>query len=240
MQMNLLTFVSFLASLIIGLEITVIFNLRQLSKKGKDNRIMQDKHYIELNLKFQYLQTFLILAGILIVFLGWNVKDQIIEGIRVEIKSDVEKQVKKVEDVNMKIENINKEINKLENRKVEIEKDIESLTAENEQLKKQHKKLKNELEKRTVDIKTLLRIYIVTDIPYGSKDIDTLYYKDLPNPINAKELPEFKKTPVVNVQTTTDKQVFILECTTDYMIINLSAVSTSEGGILTLWIVDRY
>ena len=237
MQRNLLTFVSFLAVGIIILEIIVIICLHRISERGKDNKIIQDKHYLELNLKFQYLKTFLIFASVVIIFLGWNVKSQVAEELKFDIGSIAKEQI---DSINRKTEAVNKSISQLENRKNEIQKEIETLTYKNEQLKEKHNKLNDELNKRISDIETLLRIYIVSDIPYKVKDLDTIYYKNMPKPINAKRLPDFKKPPIINIQTTSDFQVSIDTSTIDYTVIKSGAIGSEEEGLLTLWIVDRY
>jgi len=237
MQWTLLTIVAILGSVIIIVEIIALSNLYKISKRGKDNKVIQDKRYLELNLKFQYLQTLIVVGGISLVFLGWNVKSQVAEELKFDIRLIKEEQI---DSINRKIEDVNKSIVQLENRRDIIQKEIETLTSENEQLKKKHTKLNDEIGKRTADIETLLRIYIVSDIPYKVKNLDTLYYKNLPRPINAKKLPDFRKPPVINIQSTSDIHVSIDTTTTDYFVFKSGFAGVETEGTLTLWIVDRY
>ena len=236
MQSNLLTFISVIAVGIFILEVIVIIYLHQVSKKGKDNKVIQDQHYLELNLKFQYLLTFFLLASAMIFFLGWNVKSQVAEELKFDISSIAEEQI---DSINRKTETINKSIAHLENRKNEIHEEIETLTAENEQLKEKHKRLNDELTKRSLDIKTLLRIYIVVDVPIDFNNKKTrFYFKDL-KPINADKLPDFKKPPIVNIQATTPQIYEIVDNESkDYVVIRASLGEGGKGKI-TFWIVER-
>lgn len=236
MQRDLLTIVSYLVSGLIILEIVVIFYLHRLLRRGKDSKVIRDEHYLELNLKFQYLKTLIVLGGVIIVFLGWNVKSEVADEVKFDIKTIADKQI---ENINRKTNSLNKSITQLENRRNKIQKEIKILISKNESLKEKHKKLNAELTKRISDIETLLRIYIVTDIPFKLKmEPDTLYYRDL-KPINAARLPDFKKPPVINIQRTSDIAVWVSERTTDFVVVNYGPASTAEKGTLTFWIVDR-
>jgi len=169
--------------------------------------------------------------------LGWNVKSQVAEEVKFDIESIADEQIK---NINRKTTTLDKSITQLESRRNQIQMEIDTLNSENEKLKAKHKKLNDELTKRITDIETLLRIYIVTDVPFHYKEKpDTIYYKDLPSPINAKKLPDFEEPPIVNIQSTSDLGIVIYEKTKDYMVIKFSAAGYKAKGTLTFWIVER-
>ena len=94
-------------------------------KRGKDNKVIQDKHYLDLNLKFQYLQTLIVVGGISLAFLGWNVKDQVAKELKFDISSFKEE---KLDSINQKIQGFNDSLDQLGNRKDDIQKEIKTLT----------------------------------------------------------------------------------------------------------------
>ena len=85
--------------LLFGILIAQIFviiflvNLKKGIKKEKEKYL--EERYLDLNLKYQFLQTTIIIVGIVITFLGWNIKETITSDLKKEVLEKNKKEIEK-------------------------------------------------------------------------------------------------------------------------------------------------
>jgi|GEM_PF-3652352 len=235
MQSNLITVLVFVCVGILVTNLVTIITLFLLKRKSKDNKVISDEKYLDLNIKFQYLITILIMGGFLLAFIGWNTKSQIIKELKGEILIDTKQQIDAISIAGDSLELKFTKLGQLQKKQREK---INELNSQNDNLQSKLVDISASIEKKDEFIKTLLHIYIVTDVDlHFEKNVARLYYKDL-RPINARKLPEFKEPPIVNIQTKSGLVFNIQSNTKNY--IEISPIA-GDGGpfLLTFWIVER-
>jgi predicted nuclease of restriction endonuclease-like RecB superfamily len=160
----------------------------------------------------------LIIVSVLIAFMGWDIRSQIVSEVTRDVSTDIE------------------------NFSVQIDSSLKLINAKTASFLRETEQFQKTLSERYTNIETLLGIYVVPDIKIMG-DNQRLYFKDL-HPINAEKLPIFRKPPIVDVQQSgLVRDVLIIQHTKDYIELSLSSVGenvTSEKPLfVTLWIVER-
>lgn len=246
MHINLLTCLIVISVGILLLNILILTTLQKLKKTSKETNLSYDKNYLDLNLKFQLLLTTLIMAGVTITFLGWNVKSQISQELKKEILSDIKI---KIDTINSETDTLKTRINETNDVYSVYKKKLNSIEEKYVAADKNYKLLNDETNKRISNIKTLLSIYVVADIPVKindmSKPIRFVYSKM--KPLNSQNLPEFKKPPLINIQPSAGALAFsITNITKDFIeivptMITMKNLDSNEmvETKLTFWLVER-
>lgn len=222
-------------------NILILISLFKIKKSIKDSSFSQDERYYELKLRIQVLIITTVIAGFAISFLGWNIQDNIIQSVKRDIGSEISPLINKMKD---EANQASQNINLLSGQYNEQSKNISKITSINNILGNKVDSLNNIVGKKLENLKTLLNIYIVSDLNLNLESGDQTFYFRNMKPINADRLPIFKKDPIVNIQTDNSLGVDIVKITKEYIVLSPShGIITEQGkalpGKITLWFIEN-
>ncbi len=244
MQENILTVAVIVLVCVLISEGIVIFQLFKL-KKSLNDKNYPNERYFDLKLRIHSLQLTLIVVTSVIIFLGWNIKSQIISSIKTDINKQIQPDISmvkaKTDSIKSDYTTLNKE---LANKVTEINK----LNKKYVSLSNGFNKINNIMLKKLEHLKTLLNIYVVPNLEldtlnFKPNNYDTKFYFKNLKPINASKLPIFKSQPIVNIQTHWGLGLKIVELTNNYIVVAPVTEILFTGRIelktFTLWIIPN-
>lgn len=175
-----------------------LYFLRRIYKQGKNGKeIFSDEKYYELKFSINLLKAISAILIFVIGFLGYSTIKDFSDNLEKDTNKQIGDQKKEIIKISKNIENIKLSVDSLENLKKNFEDVIKTYESN---LKNVNKKISN--------IKTSLkynpRIYIVNDLKFYKSNFNRnnlliIYFKDLLT-IFGEHLPDFRKTPYINIQ----------------------------------------
>ena len=239
MQENILTIAVIILIGIFISELIANYQLYGLKKNIKKDSNLNES-YFDLKLRLHSLQLTVAFATFLIVFLGWNIKEQIIDSITGDISAQIEPDVKLIRS---KADSLKTNYDSLSLNLTKKIAEINQLSKYYLALRKDYENLNSLMNLKLEHLSTLLNIYLVTNLELDpSKRSTKLFFKDLV-PVNANKLPEFKTPPFINIQTDWGLGLNIDELTNSYIVISsvkgVIVDDTFKFGKLTLWIIPK-
>lgn len=251
MQQSILIIATiFLVGLVV-LNIWTIISLRSLKQSQKPYVNISDERYFDLKYRLQLLITTVVIVGVAITFLGWNIRSQIISETKSEVLSEVKNDIIKM--TRDSIQTLTKDLSKLKSTATTVSEDQKDLmrgalqiSSEYKLLTLQQKNLSEEVKQKLAGINTLLNVYI-TDAKIDTSALaktSRIYFKNL-KPINA-DLPKFAQPPIVNVISNSGTYIRINKTTAEFFDYSIAGNSPlwndpikRTNDLVTLWIVDR-
>jgi len=232
--------------IIIGIGIlasNIVWGIRCLNKKhylkvtkiDKNDKQYSFDKYSELSDRIQWIQTTIIMVGVVITILGWNIKSNIVSEIKKETIGEL---LNRIQDITTSIDSLSEEKNILltsyENIKVQNNKIIKEISH----LNKIYEPVNNKIENIIGKSNTIIQAYIVKDIKNISKQgkLSRLYFKDM-QPINAEQLPVFKSAPIVGIFINCGWDIEITNITSEYIEVDFWSSPSTKPDFM-FWILE--
>ncbi len=232
MKENLLTILIIILFGILVSDLLAIFQLWKINRKISKQTSDSEK-YFDLKLRIHSLQITITLATFLVFFLGWNVKQQIIDTITHDISVQIKPIQLEIDSLHIKYDSLNSNLS----HKI---KEINKLKREYDKLTNDYIHLGKLLKSKLEYLKTILNIYLIPDIELSATKLQKRIYFNKLKPVNADKLPEFAQPPFVIIQTNWGLGFSIKEITKDYIEFSeVNVMSDFKKGKYSLWIVPR-
>jgi len=212
MQDNLITITIMILIGVFLSELVAIYQLHKL-KGNINNGSNHNTDYFDLKLRLHSLQLTVIFATFLIVFLGWNIREQIVNSIKTEISGQIEPDI---ESIKSKADFLKSNYDSLNIDLTKKISEVNQLSKNYAILMKDYDNLNNLMNRKIEHLSTLLNIYLVPNLVFDFKKDSTKYYFNNLIPVNAKKLPEFKTLPFISIQTDWGLGLHIDMLTKDY------------------------
>lgn len=222
------------AGLILSNGSLFLHRRRKHIRNVKENNISPDK-YCELSDRIQWIQITIIMVGILITILGWNIKSNITAEIKRETVGELLNRIKGISTV----------LDSLSNEKTLLLKSYKNIKDQNveiidkvSRLNKTYQPVFHNIENAINKSNTILQAYIVKnirEIPRKEK-ISRLYFKNM-QPVNVDRLPTFKTAPIVGIFNNCAWEFEVKNVTSKYIDVYFWSRASEEQDFM-FWILE--
>lgn len=220
---------------ILSSNIILLLNRRMKSYRIRKNDNISSDKYCELSDRIQWIQTTIIMVGVLITILGWNIKSNIVAEIQRETVGEL---LNRIQDITTDIDRLSKEKNVLLDSYKNIKSQNNEIINQISHLNNLYQPVNNKIENIIKKSNTILQTYIVKDIRNIPKQekVSRLYFRDM-QPINVERLPLFKSAPIIGIFNNCAWEFEVKNITSEYIDVYFWS-RASEKQDFMFWILE--